>query len=178
MPQSGTDRDMHTISVLHIFCCPVNVTSLRLNPHILFLTLSTATACSALAFINHPLFGLMQSERPLWSPHLNVWELILGRPGVGRSTPQNGNFRDSYSGSSYWADQVLADLPPNSNFRESYSWDLILGIPGVGRFTPPHHKAIRDSYPESSHLADQVLPNLPPQNDNFRDWNQATPTTL
>ena len=30
---------------------------------------------------------LCKVKRPLWWPHLYVWELIFGWPGVGRSTP-------------------------------------------------------------------------------------------
>ena len=42
-----------------------------------------------------------------------LWELIFGRPGVGRSNPSHQTATiDSYTEGSYLADQVLADLPP------------------------------------------------------------------
>ena len=65
------------------------------------------------------------SQIPALTAHISflLWELIFGRPRVGRSTPpSNGNFTDSCSDSSYFiptlranhlADQVLADLPPD-----------------------------------------------------------------
>ena len=88
------------------------------------------------------------------SPALNgnyrylLWEPTFGRPSVGRSTPLsfNGNFTDScsdssyfilYSENSYFADQVLADLPPHIK------------------------QQLIDSYTESSYLADQMLTDLP-----------------
>ena len=51
-----------------------------------------------------------------------LWELIFGRPGIGRSTPPHQMAMiDSYSESSYLADQVLADLllpMANGNFTD------------------------------------------------------------
>ena len=74
-------------------------------------------------------------RRPLWWPHLNVRELIFGRPGVrstppieqrfhrfilrelifgrpgvGKSTPQNGNFTNSCSDSSYFIPTLKAHI--------------------------------------------------------------------
>ena len=110
-----------------------------------------------------------------------LWELILGRPGVGRSSPPHQTaIIDSYSESSYLADKVLADLPlthqtvisqiPALTALISFLlWELIFGRPGVGRSTPLHQMVIIDSYPESSYLADQVLADQPPtSNDNYR----------
>ena len=75
-----------------------------------------------------------------------LWELIFGRPGVGRSTPLHQMaIIDSYSESSYLADQMLADLPPFEQFHRFLLWQLIF-----------------HSYSESSYLADQVLADLPP----------------
>ena len=51
---------------------------------------------------------------PTLRPHL-LWQLICDRPSVGRSTPLEWQFHTFvlYCESSYLADQVLADLPPN-----------------------------------------------------------------
>ena len=48
-----------------------------------------------------------------WQFHRSlIWGLIFGRPGLGRSSilPPNNDFTDSYSESSYLADQVVGDL--------------------------------------------------------------------
>ena len=50
----------------------------------------------------------------------HMWQI-----SVGRSTPYDGNFTDSYSESSYLADQVLADLPPEWSFCRFLLLELI-----------------------------------------------------
>ena len=58
------------------------------------------------------------SQIPALTAHISflLWEFIFGIPGVGKWTPLplNGSLRDSYSESSYYAGQVLADGPTNS----------------------------------------------------------------
>ena len=115
-----------------------------------------------------PVFGLTWSERPLWSPHLNVRQLIFGRTGVGRSTPQHKTaIIDAYSWSSYLADQVLADLPhphPTANDNNRFLLlEVIFGRPSVGTSTPPPHQmVIIESYSECPYWQTQVLADLPP----------------
>ena len=75
-----------------------------------------------------------------------IWELIFGTPGVGRSSPHQMAIVDSYSESSYLADQVLADIPPCwmlisqipalTAHMSFLLWELIFGRPGVGRSIP------------------------------------------
>ena len=114
-------------------------------------------------------------------------ELIFGTPGVGRSSPHQMAIVDSYSESSYLADQVLADIPPCwmlisqillwQFIFHSYSGELIFGWPNVGRSTPIKWLSNRlllwqpifHSYCESSYLSDQVLAVYPPSNGNFTD---------
>ena len=86
-----------------------------------------------------------------------LWELIFGRPCVGRSTPLEWQFHrfllwqlifHSYSESSYLADQ------------DGHIYPL-----------PLHQTATIDCYSESSYLADQVLADLTPShpsNGNYR----------
>ena len=87
---------------------------------------------------------------------------------------------DSYSESSYLADQVLADIPPCWMLISQIPaltvhisfllWELIFGWPNVGRSTPIKWLSNRlllwqpifHSYCESSYLSDQVLAGLPP----------------
>ena len=99
---------------------------------------------------------LREAKRPLWWSHLNVRELIFGR-----SNPlEICHFTDSYSKSSYLADQV-ADLPlvdlPFHRFvlLRAHIWLTRWQIyPPNGDFA--------DSCSDSSYDADQVLTDLPP----------------
>ena len=53
------------------------------------------------------------SQIPALTTHISflLWELILGRPGVGRSNPPlNSNFTDSYSDSSYFIPTLRAHI--------------------------------------------------------------------
>ena len=84
-----------------------------------------------------------------------LWELIFGRPSVGRSTPihpSNGNDRlllwEFIFGRPVWA-----DLPPIKwRFHRLLLWHFIF-----------------HSHSENSYLADQVLADLPPgSNGNYR----------
>ena len=84
--------------------------------------------------------GHIYPNPPQWFHRFLLWELIFGRPGLGRrSILSNGNFTDSYSEGSYLADQVLADLPlPTSNewFHRFLLWELIFGRSGLDISTP------------------------------------------
>ena len=85
-----------------------------------------------------------------------LWELIFGRPSVGRYTPLfNADFTDSCFDHSYsipnlrthiWQIQVLADLLPTSN----------------GNFTDCCSELIFHYYSQNSYFALQVLADLPP----------------
>ena len=57
--------------------------------------------------------GHIYPNPPQWFHRFLLWELIFGRPGLCISSiPQpNSDFTDSYSESSYLADQVFAYLP-------------------------------------------------------------------
>ena len=75
-----------------------------------------------------------------------LWELIFGRPGLGRSTPSN------------------------SIFTRFLLWELIFGRSGLDISTPItpqwfHRFLLWDC----SYLADQVLADLPLSNGNFTD---------
>ena len=124
-----------------------------------------------------------------WFHRFLLWELIFGRSGLGISTPiPHSDFTDSYSESSYLADQVLGDLssqmamsqiptlrahiwqtrswqifprPPKEWFHRFLLWELIFGRSGLDISTPIPHSDFTDSYSESSYLADQVLVYLP-----------------
>ena len=89
-----------------------------------------------------------------------LWQLILGRPDVADVPPENGNFTyfDSYSDSSYLADQVWQISPlQKMAISHSYSWQLILGRPDVADVPLENgHFTDFDSYSDSSYLADQV----------------------
>ena len=100
-----------------------------------------------------------------------VWELIFGRPSVGRSTPIKWQFHRfllwqlTFDDSSYFiptlrawhlADQVLADLPPFFEWQfhwfllwqllfHSYSESLSFGRPGPGISTSPSNSDFIDS---------------------------------
>ena len=91
-----------------------------------------------------PLFQMAISQIPAL-----LWELIIGRWGLGRSTPiSNGSLTDSCSDCSYFfptlraqhlADQVLADLPLFKwHFHRFlfYSESSTFGRPGLGISTP------------------------------------------
>ena len=116
--------------------------------------------------------GLGRSTSPLEFSFYRflLWELICGRPGFRRYTPSIGNVTDSYSESSYLADQVLVDLPPsNVNFQIPTQWAHILADQ-VWTYLPQSPTVIfTDSYSERSCLADQVLGELPHSNGNFTD---------
>ena len=99
----------------------------------------------------------VQVETPQWqfySMRAHIWflcwQLICSRPSVGRSTPQNCHFIDSYSES--WP-----------------TWQLICGRPSVGRSTPSRTanftvwELIFDSFADSSYGEDQVWADLPCQ---------------
>ena len=123
------------------------------------------------------------SQMPALTAHISflLWELIFGRPGVGRSTPLHQiAIIDSYSENSYLADHMLAGLPPhpsNGDYRFLF-WELIFGRPSFGRSTPYQLNGnFTDSCSDSSYfhfyseliLADQVLADLPPPlNSNYR----------
>ena len=105
------------------------------------------------------------SQIPSLTGHISflIWEVILGRPGVGRSTPsikqQFHRFLfwrvifHSYCESSYWADQVLADLPPPKwQFLIFLLWQLILDRPSVGRSTA-HRMAISQIPSLTGHIS-------------------------
>ena len=67
-----------------------------------------------------------------------MWGLIFGRPGLDISSilPANSDFTDSYSESSYLADQVLGDLPPLKwQFHRSLIWEIIIGRPVLGIYS-------------------------------------------
>ena len=73
-----------------------------------------------------------------------LWELIFGRPDVGRSTPHQIAMIDSYSESSYLANpSVGRSTSLEWQFHRLLLWQLTF-----------------HSYSESSYLADQVLPDL------------------
>ena len=78
----------------------------------------------------------------------------LGRPSVGRSTPESyGNFTDCCSDSSYFsptlraqhlADQVLADLPPcQINFTDSWQFLFQILCSSFGRPCPDRASPIQ-----------------------------------
>ena len=114
------------------------------------------------------------------------WELIFGRPSVGRSTPEsNGNFTDCCSDSSYFiptlraqylADKVFADLPPClmailqipvKFLFHSFSKSSSFGRPCPDRSSPIQWWFYRFLFLQLNtlrayHLADQVLTDLPP----------------
>ena len=97
-----------------------------------------------------------------------LWELIFGRPGCSDLPPplhQTATI-DSYSESSYLADQVLAALPPAIHqmaMIDSYSESSYLSDQDGQIYPIPLHQTVTiDSYSESSYLADQVLAALPP----------------
>ena len=152
------------------------------------------------------------SQVPPLTAHISflLWELIFGRPVVADLPlpPSNGHISgwayqipsllifdqvladltpSHISCSDYfmptlrahiWQTLVLADLPPIKwQFHRfllwqfifhSHSWVLIFGRPGWADLPLPlHQTATIDSYSESSYLADQVLADLPPSNGNF-----------
>ena len=110
----------------------------------------------------HVIIGLTRSERPLWSPHLNVRELIFGRPSIGRSTPQQkSNFWYSYNGTLY-SRQI--DPPSNGDYR-FLLWELIFARPSVGRSYPPHKRNFQYSY-NGTFYGRQIDP--PPLNGDYR----------
>ena len=89
------------------------------------------------------------SQIPALTTHISLllWELIFGRPNVGRSNPPlNRNFTDSYSDSSYFIPTLRTHIcrpgvgrstqPSNGNYR-FLLWELIFGRPSVGRSIPP-----------------------------------------
>ena len=114
------------------------------------------------------------------------WELIFGRPSVGRSTPEsNGNFTDCCSDSSYFiptlraqyfADKVFADLPPClmailqipvKFLFHSFSKSSSFGRPCPDRSSPIQWWFYRFLFLQLNtlrayHLADQVLTDLLP----------------
>ena len=130
----------------------------------------------------------ISTQTPQWFHRFLPWGLIFGRPGLCRSSSphQNSDFTDSYSESSYLADQVLGDLSPQmaSDFTDSYSegsylvpglgiytsffecafhrflhWEFIFGKPGLGRPTPLSLSQMTISQIPtlmSSYLANQV----------------------
>ena len=129
-----------------------------------------------------------------------LWEHIIGRPGLGRSTPSlsvsNDNFPDSYSESSYLADQVLGDLSskmamsqvpllrthiwqvrsghnyPNCPqwFHRFLLWDLIFGRPGLGRSTP-------SLSPSLSQMTISQIPTIRAHIWETRSWQIFHPPT-
>ena len=96
-----------------------------------------------------------------WQCHrFLLWGLIFGRSGLGHIYPiPHSDFTDSYSDSSYLADQVLTYLPspPNSEFTDSYSESSYLAGQGLADLSPPLSTHFTDSYSESSYLDNQVL---------------------
>ena len=100
-----------------------------------------------------------------------LWELIFGRPSLGRSTPLKLLFHrfplwqlifHAYSESSYLADQVLAHLSPtlNGNFTDSCS-DSSYFIPSLRthiwqtvcwQIYPPSNCYFTDSFSDSSYF--------------------------
>ena len=116
---------------------------------------------TALHLADQVLADLPPSSKAISQIPALIWELIFGRPCIGRSTPcQMAILQISASDSSYFiptlrahhlADQVLTDLPPIQWwFYRFLLWQLT---------------TLR-----TSHLADQVLADLPiPSNGNFTD---------
>ena len=147
-------------------------------------------SCSALrAHIYHPFKwcrflssfgkGLGNSQIPVkFIFHSYSESSTFGRPGLGRSTPPNGNFTDSCSMDLNLADpQMVISLlwhRPSNQFHRfhwqlifhSYSESSTFGRPGLGRSTPHLLSGnFTDSYSDNSyfiptlrayHLADQV----------------------
>ena len=85
----------------------------------------------------------------------HIWQV---RSGHIYPIPHS-DFTDSYSDSSYLADQVLTYLPspPNSEFTDSYSESSYLAGQGLADLSPPLSTHFTDSYSESSYLDNQVL---------------------
>ena len=133
------------------------------------------------------LAGLPPSHSSNGDYRFPLWELIFGRPSVGRSTPPWMAISDSCSDSPYFMPTLRTDIwqiwcwqiypPIKWQFHRfllwqfifhSHSWVLIFGRPGWADLPLPlHQTATIDSYSESSYLADQVLADLPPSNGNF-----------
>ena len=112
-----------------------------------------------------------------------LWELIFGRPSVGRSTPIKWQFHRflfwqlTFDDSSYFiptlrawhlADQVLADLPPFFEWQfhwfqlwqllfHSYSESLSFGRQGPGISTSPSNNDFIDSCSDSSLLWELII---------------------
>ena len=113
------------------------------------------------------------SKIPALTAHISflLWELIFGRPGISDLPPSQTAIIDSYSESSYLADQVLVDHPPFKwQFYRFLLWQLTFHSYSESSYLadqefqiyPPSQTAIIDSYSEISYLADQVLADQPP----------------
>ena len=132
------------------------------------------------------------SQIPALTAHISflLWELIFGRSGVGRYTPENSDLvlahqmaisqipaltvHISFSllSAHIWQTRMGRFTPPptsNSNYR-FLLWELIFGRPSVGRSTPLEWQfhwfllwqLIFQFYSESSYLADQLWTDLSP----------------
>ena len=124
------------------------------------------------------------SQIPALTSHISflLCELIFVWPSVGRSTlPCQMSIIDSYSESTYLADQVLANLtshptaisqiPALTSHISFLLWEVILGRPGVGRSNPPLNSNFTDSYSDSSYF----IPTLRTHIWHTRCW-QIYPT--
>ena len=142
--------------------------------------------------------GHIYPNPPQWYHRFLLWELIIGRPDLGRSTPslslslcvsqitisQIPTLRAHIGQTRSWQ---IFHLPTKQWFHRFLLGELIFGRPGLGRSTLlslsqmtisqiptlrahvwqarswqiyPHRDFI-DSYSKSSYLADQVLADLP-----------------
>ena len=121
-----------------------------------------------------------------------LWELIFGRPRVGRSTPLKPPFHkfllwqlilDSYSESSYLArpnvgrynppvEQLISQIPALTAHISFLLWELIFDTPGVGRSIPPSNGNYTFLLWELIFGRPSVGRSIPPSNgnDTFLLW--------
>ena len=107
--------------------------------------------------------GDIYPNPPQWFHRFLLWELIFGRPGLGRSTPLKLQFHRFLLRELIFGRQGLGrSTPLKWQFHRFLIWELIFGRSGLDISTPIPHSDFTDSYSESSYLAGQVLADLPP----------------
>ena len=128
--------------------------------------------------------GLSWSKRPLWSPHLNVWELTFGWLGVGNLPPIKCWFHRWLCMGSHTApaDHLTLHLqiypPSNADFTDDCVWDLTLYLQitlhCTCRSIPPSNGNFTDSCSGSSYFIPTLRAHIWPT----RCWQIYPPSQI